>query len=82
MFSRDDLSTCVLRPGVAGVAGGPAERLDQPGPPVTERRVGEKPGDPPVKDTSGEGVLSYAHSLLVVEREARELLRPRVPGVP
>jgi hypothetical protein len=45
------------RPGVAGVAGRPPERLDHPGPPVAQRGVGEKAGDPRVKDAAGQGLL-------------------------
>ena len=68
------------RPGVEGVAGGPPERLDHSGPPVAQRGVGEQAGDLPVKDAPGEGALGDAHPLLVAEREARELLCPRLAG--
>ena len=66
--------------GLEGVAGGAPERLDHSGPPVAQRGVGEKAGDLPVKDASGQGALGDAHPLAVAEREARELLRPRVAG--
>ena len=67
-------------PGAEGVVGGPPEGLDHSRPPVAERGVGEKAGDLPVKDASGQGALGDAHPLLVAEREAGQLLCPRVAG--
>ena len=45
------------RPGAEGVVGGPPEGLDHSRPPVAERGVGEKAGDLPVKDASGQGAV-------------------------
>ena len=50
------------------------------GPPVAQRGVGEQAGDLPVKDAAGESALGGAHPFLVAEREARELLCPRLAG--
>jgi len=66
--------------GVEGVAGGPPECLDQAGPPVAQRGVGEQAGDLPVEDAAGEGALGGAHPFLVAEGEAGELLCPRLAG--